>query len=477
MPEAPGPKTAVPKPTGRKPTGRRKITPAINMTIRRAQSWGPQTAVSKERAVRAFNSAASLLRLNAQAIELMNKLLSFSKRGDWGGDTRPLVWPRNDRLIGQCSFEMSALRRNFRRLAELGLISFRDSAMGRRTGDRDENGKIIETVTFGIDLSPLGLRTPELEAMAEAENARMLETRELSRLFTRHRKMITSIIETAVEFEIAGPWSAIAAELEILVSHRRGKGELETLRSLCASLTALLEQAQTAYAAASDGFASCHRPHEETKEDVRRVVKMDPTGPTFTTSIQNTTEITNLPLYKERQRSAPAEQLNLQVSGSAAQNGFGKKPAENPETDETPEKTAKPVDPATLLVLCPQFKELVWAPTGVGWQNIVEAVELIVKPALNIPDSTWRTAARILGRERAAIAVALIYEKHCAGLINSPGAYLNGLISKAQMGKLALSSSLFHWRDNQASQPASKQASKQTRKPGGEAKKRYEDRI
>jgi replication initiation protein RepC len=440
------------KPSGTKPTGRRKITPAINLTIRHAQTWGPQTALSKERAVRAFNSAANLLKLNAQAIELMNKLLSYSKPEDWSGDTRPLVWPSNERLVGQCSFELSALRRNFRRLAELGLISFRDSAMGRRTGERDKiSDKIIENKTFGIDLSPLGLRTPELEALAEAENARILEARELSRLFTRHRKMIASIIETADEFEISGPWSVIAAELEYLLSHRGRKAEIETLRLLSASLAALLERAQSAYAAAADELSGPRSAHDETKDDAQRVVKTDPKGPTSGTSIQNTTEITNLRLYKDRRPEALAEQFNFEVSGSSAQNGFGKMPVENSRVEETSQNEAKPVDPATLLVLCPQFRECVWAPAGLGWQNIVEAVEFIAKPYLHIPDSTWQAAARIMGRQRAAIAVALIYEKHCAGLINSPGAYLNGLISRAQMGKLALSSSLFHWRGNSKS--------------------------
>jgi replication initiation protein RepC len=68
-----------------------------------------------------------------------------------------------------------------------------------------------------------------------------------------------------------------------------------------------------------------------------------------------------------------------------------------------------------------------------------------VNPSLQIPNSTWRAACRVLGRERAATCVALIYEKQQAGLIESPGAYLNGLISRAADNELNLGASLFYW--------------------------------
>lgn len=140
----------MPKP---RPSGLRKITPAINDAMSLADEWGTQTAVDKRRAVTAFNRVTHLLRLNSQAIELMNKLLSFSQEQDWTGFSRPIVWPDNSRLVCECSFELSALRRNFRKLAEAGLISFKDSPKGQRFGKRDQNGKIVLASSFGIDLS------------------------------------------------------------------------------------------------------------------------------------------------------------------------------------------------------------------------------------------------------------------------------------------------------------------------------------
>ena len=76
----------------------------------------------------------------------------------------------------------------------------------------------------------------------------------------------------------------------------------------------------------------------------------------------------------------------------------------------------------------------------------VNAAEKVAKPSLQIPDSTWAAACRMLGRQTAAAAVALIYEKHEDGLIDNPGAYLNGMLSKAEAGQLHLPASLFHWR-------------------------------
>jgi replication initiation protein RepC len=432
-----------------KPTGRRKITPAMNKTMTAAEEWGPGTAVDKKRAHLAFNRVTHLLGLNAQAIELMNKLLSFSQEHDWQGDSRPIVWPDNMRLVCECSFEIAALRRNLRRLAEVGLISFCDSPKGNRMGKRDDNGKIVLKATYGIDLSPLGLIAPKLETMFEADKARGLETRELRRRFTCLRKMIVSIIETAIEHEMPGPWEVCGRALQTIIGERGYNCPLEILRDHCESLERLAERARTAYAAASQTHAASRAAEPNHRESDangdNRQSKMRPMGIAGDTLIQSTRQSENPDLYNER-RPASAEQLEFSDTGSAGVEGFGKKPLRD-LTHQQPEKfEARPVDPKTLLLLCPLFKEIIWAPNGVSWREIVETAENVVRVSLQIPQSTWKSACRVMGRERAAVAVALIYEKYQAGLILSAGAYLNGMISKAESGQLALSSSLFHWR-------------------------------
>lgn len=427
------------------PTGFRAMTPGINNAHTLAEQWGAQTAVEKKRAVLAFNKASSLLGLHAQAIQLMNCLLSFTREGDWDADTRPLAWPDNQRLMDEMNTSLATVKRILRRLAETGLIAFKDSPSGRRIGRRNPHtGKIDIERSYGIDLSPLGIRTPDLEAMAEAQERRQAYTRSLAQQFTRDRKMLTSYIESGLAYDLPGPWRECAGVLDELATIRRGRCSTERLESLCERLTAVLERARTAYAAAADKFEDRSAPSEAGKAG-QKDMNMSPLGVTGEPHIQNTTKNQIHDLYNERS-SADAEQLDFMSAGYTGEEGFGKKP-ERAATLEQPTKIEpRPIDPPTLKLLCPEFGQWIVSRGRVTWDDIVNAAEKVAKPSLQIPDSTWAAACRMLGCQTAAAAVALIYEKREDGLIDNPGAYLNGMLSKAEAGQLHLPSSLFHWR-------------------------------
>ncbi|WP_099868041.1 plasmid replication protein RepC [Pararhizobium haloflavum] len=438
-----------------RPTGFRAMTPGIFRAYETADLWGPQTAVTKKRAHTAFNSCTKYLGLRSHLIELMNKLLSFSKEIDWDGTSRPIVWPDNQRLLEQCALgSLSALKRSLRALAEAGLIAFKDSPTGRRIGHRNNHdGRIVLDRTYGIDLSPLGLKTPELEMIVSMQKNQQIEWRDLVAQYTRDRRRLVSILEAGLAEAIPGPWEELNLELRRLQAQREGlrnSGALTTLSYLHDQLIAVLERANSAYADAAKDF-----PAKPTADDVemaraastRQVDyadKMDPVGSTSEPPIQNTSPRNIHYLYEDERRSANAEQLNLLNTGSASEEGFGIKPEREASAEQEPQKLAQPIDSRTLMALCPDYAEFVQSPKA--WPEIIDAAERAIGPMMKIPPSTWKTACRLLGRERAAAAVALIFEKHNDGLIDSPGAYLNGMIDRAQKGKLDLPSSLFHWR-------------------------------
>lgn len=437
------------------PTGFRAMTPGIFRAQETADLWGPQTAVTKKRAHTAFNSCTKYLGLRSHLIELMNKLLSFSKEIDWDGTSRPIVWPDNQRLLEQCALgSLSALKRSLRALAEAGLIAFKDSPTGRRIGHRnDHDGRIVLDRTYGIDLSPLGLKTPELEMIVAMNKANQLEWRDMCQQYTRDRRRLVSIIEAGLAEAIPGPWEELNLELRKLQAQREGlrnSGALTMLAYLHDQLLVVLKRANAAYAEAARDFPSkpstddVEKARSDVGERARNDEKMDPVGSTNEPPIQNTSLRNIYHLYENDRRSANAEQLNLLGTGSASEKGLGNKPEPGAAAEQEPQKLAHPIDSRTLLMLCPNFAEFVQAPKA--WPEIVDAAVRIIAPMMRVPASTWQTAYRLLGRDRAAAAVALIFEKHNEGLIDSPGAYLNGMIDKAQNGKLDLPSSLFHWR-------------------------------
>ncbi|WP_122523113.1 plasmid replication protein RepC [Pannonibacter phragmitetus] len=437
------------------PTGFRAMTPGIHRAYERADLWGPQTAVSKKRAHTAFNSCTKFLGLRPHLIELMNKLLSFSKDLDWEGTTRPLVWPDNQRLLEQCALgSLSALKRSLRALAEAGLIAFKDSPTGRRIGHRNSHdGRIVLDRTYGIDLSPLGLKTPELEMVVAMNKAQQQEWRDLCQQYTRDRRRLVSIIEAGRDEGIPGPWEECADEHDAIHSQRsaiRDSKALAVLATLHDRLLTVLARANAAYAEAAKDFPSTpsaedvEKARTRTQHEDQKTDNMDPVGSTSEPPIQNTSPRNIYSLYKDDRRSANAEQLDLPGTGFASEEGSRNKPERASATEQDPQRLARPVDNKTLLTLCPEFAEYVLDPRR--WPEIVAAAERVVGPMMRIPTSTWGSACRLLGREKAAAAVALIYEKHVAEKIDNPGAYLNGMIDRAQKGKLDLPSSLFHWR-------------------------------
>jgi replication initiation protein RepC len=438
-----------------RPTGFRAMTPGIFRAYETADLWGPQTAVTKKRAHTAFNSCTKYLGLRSHLIELMNKLLSFSKEIDWEGTSRPIVWPDNQRLLEQCALgSLSALKRSLRALAEAGMIAFKDSPTGRRIGRRNSHdGRIVLDRTYGIDLSPLGLKTPELEMIVTMQKNQQLDWRDLVAQYTRDRRRLVSIIEAGLAEAIPGPWENLNLELRQLQAQREGlrnSGAIDVLTSLHDQLLIVLERANAAYAEAAKDFSS--KPSTGDVEKARTQGtkpghyedKMDPVGSINEPPVQNTSPRNIYHLYKDDRRSANAQQLTLLSAGSASEEGLGNKPEREAPAEKEPQSLARPIDSRTLLILCPDYAEFVQSPKA--WPEIIDAAERVVGPMMKVPPSTWKTACRLLGRERATAAVALIFEKHNDGLIDSPGAYLNGMIDRAQNGKLDLPSSLFHWR-------------------------------
>ena len=144
------------------PSGWRKATAGLAVAEQHAQA-GERTAVPKTQAFVAVKRVGAHIGLKAGDMMLLDTLGAFTQAQDWEEGQRPIVWASNAYLMEQTGFSLSALKRHARRLAEIGVIAFRDSPNGKRWGHRDAEGRIIEA--YGFDLSPLSARVEEFQQL------------------------------------------------------------------------------------------------------------------------------------------------------------------------------------------------------------------------------------------------------------------------------------------------------------------------
>ena len=144
------------------PSGWRKATAGLAVAEQHAQA-GERAAVPKTQAFVAVKRVGAHIGLKAGDMMLLDTLAAYTQAQDWEEGQRPIVWASNAYLMEQTGFSLSALKRHARRLAEIGVIAFKDSPNGKRWGHRDAEGRIIEA--YGFDLSPLSARVEEFQQL------------------------------------------------------------------------------------------------------------------------------------------------------------------------------------------------------------------------------------------------------------------------------------------------------------------------
>ena len=112
----------------------------------------------------AFKAAAPFLGFSRTVVHAIDWLFAFTQAQDWAPDSEPVVWPSaglQQHALGLGPTQTKTLNRH---MAELGLLTMKDSPNGKRYGRRDPRGRIIEA--YGFNLAPLAIRQAEFEAVA-----------------------------------------------------------------------------------------------------------------------------------------------------------------------------------------------------------------------------------------------------------------------------------------------------------------------
>ena len=381
----------------------------------------------------AFKAAAPRLGLSPRLVHAVDWLFRFTQPQDWGRGGRPIVWPSasmQQEALGLSPTQAKAINRA---LIEAGVMTMKDSPNGKRYGVRDRAGRITEA--YGFDLSPIAARHAEFVRLAEEARAERAEMGRLRRRATIARKGITQILETAAEYGLQGEdWAGLARDARSLATalrtverpaemllgveslERRQRAARERLETLLAAT-----RAGPSEAVDSDPLGPENRPHQDTYNP-----SPNPQADT---------------VIAHEECSSPA---GTTVPGQAA-----------PEQPAGPQE-AKPAKPVRidgtvlrlstdeLVRLAPRLRSYLTTPAPT-WPGVVDAADWL-RGELGVSKSLWGEACLAMGREEAAIAVAIVSAKPAGHFRSSPGGYFHGMVAKAKAGELNLARTIWGLR-------------------------------
>ena len=399
--------------------------------------------VPKSRAFVAVKRVGSHIGLKPGDLMLLDTLGAFTQAQDWEEGRRPLVWASNAYLMAQTGFSLSALKRHARRLAEAGVIAFKDSPNGKRWGRRDEEGVIVEA--YGFDLSPMAARAEEFEALQAALEADRALCQVLKRQITVSRRMIRARLEAALSAALSGPWGRFQEVFEELLRKLpRRLVAAETLEQLLSWFRALQDDVEAAYLRAVRTDVPVEKQSLTKGNSVNQLSKMNPREVNTDPHIQ----ITNQPNPVTCNRSE-----NERAAGVAphSEPAVPIERAREHEADGPVKSRGVALDVPTIMQACPEFAQ--WARDLGGylkdWGDVYRVAGQL-RPMIGVSEHAWLEAQEGLGKQAAAAAMVLVFDKHARGEVASPGGYLRGMVEKAGAGELHLERSIYGRLSGQA---------------------------
>jgi replication initiation protein RepC len=283
----------------------------------------------------------------------------------------------------------------------------KDSPNGKRYGKRDPKGRIVEA--YGFDLAPIAARHAEFRRLAEEGRAERLAMGRLRRRATIARKAIAQILETAAEYAIEGEeWITLARETEALTRALRAVERVDEMETGVASLERRQQAARERLelllgTVESDPKGAENRPHQHNYNPT-----LDPDQDT---------------VIAAKGCSGAGEESVSQIPASV--------PPKSPEKG-----MVHGIRPDELVRLTPKLQPYLRRPNPT-WPDLVDAADWL-RHDLGVSKSLWGNACLAMGRELAAVALAIVSTKEEEHFRTSPGGYFHGMVAKAIAGELHL---------------------------------------
>ncbi|WP_254685026.1 plasmid replication protein RepC [Tateyamaria omphalii] len=337
------------------------------------------------------------------------------------------------------------MKRHARRLAEIGVIAFKDSPNGKRWGRRNEEGYIIEA--YGFDLSPLAARVEEFTELYAKVKSERMQCQRLRRQITVARRIIRARIEDALRSGLSGAWGSLLDRFEELLTRLPGaRGTVTTLKEIVDRLATLQECVERTYLSAGVGSDNADDVADHAEPLKQQSCKMDPKVTIFEPHILTTNEQHSVTCNRsETEQAASVNSDRTTVDQFAMSEGEG-------QGEPVPASCRRPaVDIQTIMQACPEFAY--WSRSIGGylkdWSDFYR-VAGDLKKIIGVSDHAWLAAQEAMGKQMAAAAMALVFDKHAKGEVSSAGGYLRGMTQKAGAGELHLERSFYGRLSEQA---------------------------
>jgi replication initiation protein RepC len=429
----------------RGPSGLRRLSLAMLATEKMAEDFkgsaAGEGATRPGHVLAAFKGAAPHLGFSPRVIHAIDWLFSFTQPQDWTEGSRPVVWPSAELQRGALGLEKTQVKTLNRQLVELGLVTMKDSPNGKRYGRRDKQGRLIEA--YGFDLSPLFTRMAEFQAIAEQGRALRERMRHLRRRATIARNGLLQILETAAEQGLCdAAWRTLEGEARALARSLRSVERVEEMEVGVASLERRQREARERL---ENQLAAAAVP-------VAEAVDSDPKGPE------------NRPHQYNYKTPFNPEQDTVMASEGSKPGADSATPGlptplrpqepckgqggqeERTAAERTDSSTVLRIKPDELVRLAPRLRP--YLPTSSpAWPDIVAAADWL-RHDLGVSKPLWGDACLAMGREKAAIALAIVSAKPEGHFTASPGSYFHGMVKRAEAGNLNLARTLWGLREN-----------------------------
>jgi replication initiation protein RepC len=416
------------------PTGFRRLTPGLLKVDRTAENFAglPDGVTMHGQLLAAFKAAAPRLGLSTRLVHAVDWLFRFTQPQDWERGGRPIVWPSALLQQEALGLSESQAKRLNRCLIEAGLVTMKDSPNGKRYGKRDAKGRIVEA--YGFDLAPIAARHAEFVQLAEEGRAEREAMGRLRRRATIARKGIVQILETARDYGLQDEeWAALERDARTIAQMLKRVEQLDEMEVGVASL----EQRQ--------------RKARERLEMLLRDVKKDP--------LQGE----NAPhQYTYKPNPYPQEDTVITSKTSSETAGASVSQSQAPMPRETSEKgKVHGIRPDELMRLAPRLKPYLRRPNPT-WPEIIDAADWL-RHDLDVSKPLWGDACLTMGRDLAAVALAVVSTKDPEHFRTTPGGYFHGMVQKAKAGELHLERTV--WALRRAGQPEKRREAGQGRGP------------